>query len=225
MNRTSGRSPFEVVYGRHPRGLCELRDLGALEMKSGQAEDFTQTIKEVQEQVKKAILESTQKLKVKIDEKRREVQFKVGDYVMVHLSKARIQSGKPTKLQMKRVGPCEILEKYGENAYKVDLPSDLAISPVFNVADLVMYKGEIAGQTRNQAKVLQDLDVNTLPQVKKPIAEEILETRVKKSTRHQVYMEHLVKSADQLVSEATWVEERKFKKLGIHPALTSSPIS
>lgn len=98
VNRTTGRSPFEVVYGRHPRGVCELRDLGSLEMKSGQAEDFTQTIKEVKEQVKKAILESTQKLKAKVDEKRREVQFKVGDYVMVHLSKARMQGGKPTKL-------------------------------------------------------------------------------------------------------------------------------
>lgn len=78
----------------------------------------------------------------------------MGDYVMVHLSKARMQSGKPTKLQMKRIGPCRILSKYGENAYKVDLPSYLAISPVFNVVDLILYKGEIAGQTENQTKVL-----------------------------------------------------------------------
>lgn len=196
-----------------------------MEMKSGQVEDFTQTIKEDQEQVRKSILESTQKMKDKMDEKRRMVQFKVGDYVIVHLSKARMQSDKPTKLQMKRVGPCRILAKYGENAYKVELPSDLAISPVFNVADLIMYKGEIAGQTENQAKVLQDLDVNALPQVKQPIAEEILESRVMKSNRHQVYMEHLVKWAGQPMSEATWVEERKFKNLGIDPALLTPLIT
>lgn len=38
-------------------------------------------------------------------------------------------------------------------------------------------------------------------------------------------MEQLVKWADQLVSEATWVEESKFKKLGIHPALLTPLIS
>ena len=61
------------MYGRHPRGVSELRDLGPMELKSGQAKDFTQTIKEVQEQVKKTMLESTQRLKAKMDEKRKEV--------------------------------------------------------------------------------------------------------------------------------------------------------
>lgn len=27
-NRNSGKSPFEIVYGMHLRGLCELRYLG-----------------------------------------------------------------------------------------------------------------------------------------------------------------------------------------------------
>ena len=42
---------------------------------------------------------------------------------------------------MKKIGPCEILEKYGENACKVVLPLDVAISPIFNVSDLTLYKG------------------------------------------------------------------------------------
>ena len=42
---------------------------------------------------------------------------------------------------MKRIGPCKVLEKYGSNAYKVDLPSDMSISPIFNVKDLIHYKG------------------------------------------------------------------------------------
>ena len=42
---------------------------------------------------------------------------------------------------MKKIGPCEILEKYGENYYKVGLPLDVAISPIFNVLDLTLYKG------------------------------------------------------------------------------------
>ena len=87
-----------------------------MESKSGQAEDFTQIIQEVQEQVKKTMLESTQRLKAKLDEKMKEVQFQIGDYVMVHLNKARMQQGMPTKLQMRRFSPCKVLAKYGENS-------------------------------------------------------------------------------------------------------------
>ena len=53
--------------------MCELRDLGPMELKSGQAKDFPQTIKEVQEKVSRTMLESTQRLKAKMDEKRKEV--------------------------------------------------------------------------------------------------------------------------------------------------------
>jgi hypothetical protein len=49
MNKTTGRSPFEVVYRMHPRGVCELRDLGDMEYWSGHAEDFTQIMNETQE--------------------------------------------------------------------------------------------------------------------------------------------------------------------------------
>lgn len=35
VNRTTGRSPFEIIYGMHPRGACEIRDLVAMEYRSG----------------------------------------------------------------------------------------------------------------------------------------------------------------------------------------------
>ena len=34
-----------------------------------------------------------------------------------------------------------MLDKYGFNAYKVDLPKDIYISPIFNVQDFIPYKG------------------------------------------------------------------------------------
>jgi hypothetical protein len=137
VNRTIGKSPFEVVYGLHPRGVFELRNLENSEGRSAYVDDFSQSMKEVHEQVKKQLQEATQKLKEKVDERRKDLQFAVGDLVMVHLNKSRLQKGVPTKLQMRRIGPCKILAKYGQNAYKLDLPTDLAISPIFNVQDLV----------------------------------------------------------------------------------------
>lgn len=132
-NRNTGKSPFEIVYGMHPRGLSEISCLGNMDQISGQAEDFVQMMKEIQEKFKKTIQDNTLKLKAKVDEKKKDVQFSIGDYVMVHLNKARLQKGIPTKLQMKSVGPCKILAKYGANGYKIDLPSDLGISPILNV--------------------------------------------------------------------------------------------
>ena len=41
---------------------------------------------------------------------------------------------------MKKIGPCRILRKFGENAYELELPMGIGISPIFNMADLYPYK-------------------------------------------------------------------------------------
>lgn len=55
VNWSTGKSPFEVVYGMHPRGILELRDINNLQPKSGTANDIAQSMKEVHEQVRKAL--------------------------------------------------------------------------------------------------------------------------------------------------------------------------
>ena len=72
--------------------------------------------------MKNTIQDSTQKLKDKVDERRKDIQFSIRDYVMVHLNKSRLQKGVPTKFEIKRVGACKVLAKYGANTYKVDFP-------------------------------------------------------------------------------------------------------
>ena len=39
-------------------------------------------------------------------------------------------------------GPFKVLEKIGENAYKIELLKEYDISPIFNVKDLRPYHGE-----------------------------------------------------------------------------------
>ena len=39
-NRSIGQIPFHIIYGMHPRGVCELMDLGEIEFKSAKGEDF-----------------------------------------------------------------------------------------------------------------------------------------------------------------------------------------
>lgn len=40
-----------------------------------------------------------------------------------------------------------MLRKFSANAYEIELPHDVGISPLFNVADLYKYEGENADDT------------------------------------------------------------------------------
>ena len=78
--------------------------------------------------------------------------------------------------------------------------------------DLVAYKGD---PSQISLDVHEDLEPASAPTNNKLEVEKVLDSRVKKSTRHKVYMEHLIKWKGKPTSEATWVAEADFKKLGI----------
>lgn len=50
--------------------------------------------------------------------------------------------GSYNKLKEKKIGPCRILEKINNNAYKIDLPPNFQTHPSFNVKNLSEYFGE-----------------------------------------------------------------------------------
>ena len=43
-NKIIGKSPFQIVYGMHPRGMHEFRDLGTTEKRSANGEEFANAI-------------------------------------------------------------------------------------------------------------------------------------------------------------------------------------
>lgn len=55
-------------------------------------------MREVHESLRKTLTSNAKKLKHKVDDSMRDVQFEIRDLVMVHLNKARLQKGVPHKL-------------------------------------------------------------------------------------------------------------------------------
>ena len=86
-NRSTGLIPFQILYGMHPTGVYELKNLGYLEHKSVEGEICATTINEIHEQVKQKLQDNNYKYKLRGDVKRREVNFEVGDDVRKENSK------------------------------------------------------------------------------------------------------------------------------------------
>jgi hypothetical protein len=63
LNRSTGQSPFQIVYGMHPRGVSELKDSEQNEFRSASAKDFTEAMKELHSQVKERLQSPCQEYK------------------------------------------------------------------------------------------------------------------------------------------------------------------
>jgi hypothetical protein len=61
---------------------------------------------------------------------------------MAHLRKEIFPRGTYSKLNYKKIGPCRILRKISDNAYKLELLEDFDISPIFNVLTCTSFMRE-----------------------------------------------------------------------------------
>ena len=85
VNRSIGKTPFEIITGMNPRGVSDLRDVAGEEKRSVAREEFADFMKSLHKEVKLRLEQSNQKYKKNDDKSRRHHDFQVGDEVMVHL--------------------------------------------------------------------------------------------------------------------------------------------
>jgi hypothetical protein len=104
------------------------------------------------------------------------------------------------------------LEEMGENAYEIELPDGIGISPIFNVSDLYPYKADEAGAEGDDQPEIQWQ--KQMPVAEKPQMEQILNKRVGKKTRRKEYFEYLVKWKGHPVEDASWETEAEILKHG-----------
>ncbi|KAE8655338.1 Detected protein of unknown function [Hibiscus syriacus] len=134
--RTTGLSPFEIVDGKNPSGVLDLAPIPRIGRFSPKAYEMAKYLRGIHEQVKQTIHESNTKYKTRVDNHHRQVLFYVGDFVWAVLTRDRFPVGEYNKLKDRKIGPCEVVQKINDNAYRLRLPSHLKTSDVFNVKHL-----------------------------------------------------------------------------------------
>ncbi|KAJ7944105.1 Retrotransposon protein, putative, Ty3-gypsy subclass [Quillaja saponaria] len=193
------RSPFEIVTGQQPL-LPHTLD-GPYTGKSPKAHHFTKDWKQNIDIARAYLEKASKRMKKWADKGRRQLEFQVGDLVLVKLTKEQLKGlrGQDHKLIRKYEGPLPIVSKVGKVAYKIDLPPWMKIHPVIHVSNLKPYHPDPEDPARNQS---------TRPAVnlKKPpsrVAKEILAER-RVIIRRRPRLEFLVKWKGLGDEETSW---------------------
>lgn len=136
MCKTTGRTPFEIIYGYIPRfhdGLS--RELTA------DSERF-QIPQEIRDEVVQKIEIEQQKAKIRYDKSRlKNVKFNVGDIIVMKSNP--VGTGESTKLQARNIGPLVITECLPSDTYRVEclISPTKANKTTANVSQLRIWKG------------------------------------------------------------------------------------
>ena len=108
------------------------------------------------------------------------------------------------------------MRKFYANAYEIELPNDVGISPIFNVLELYLYHvDESSCSTKQEEASPKASWKEPLPRDTSTVPETILDTRVCKRTRGKEYYEYLVKWKDHPLEDLTWMASTMLQKSGV----------
>lgn len=133
-------SPFKALYGHDP-------NLGALppvDETSPVARVLTDRAAQV-ELLKQHLTAAHNRMKIFEDSKRSKRVFEVGDKVLLKLqpyAQTTVVNHKYPKLAYKYFGPYKILEKFGQVAYRLELPVTSQVHDVFHVSQIKEFRDD-----------------------------------------------------------------------------------
>jgi len=189
-------TPFEALYGYAPPQLS----LGS--QPRSQVESVNSILRDRQAtlaQLKANLMRAQARMKQYEDKHRSERKLEVGDWVYLKLQPYRqvtVAGLRNQKLSSRYYGPFEVIQKIGMVAYKLNLPPNSTIHPVFHISQL---KKKV-GSNQSINPVLPVLGPGVAMQ---PSPQLILARRMIKR-RNAATPQVLVKWHNQSEDEATW---------------------
>jgi hypothetical protein len=199
-----GCSPFKALYGADP-------NLGAMPVDASvSSTSVTEFIadRSLQLESLKQHLESAQvRMKAYADKHRAERSFQVGEQVLLKLQPYTMSSvaNRPyPKLAFKFFGPYQVLQRIGSVAYKLELPADSQVHPIFHVSQLKPFTPDYSPVFKELPKVAE-LDTG------QPEPDEILERRLVKKGNSAI-PQVLVRWSNVPVEASTWEDFHVLKQ-------------
>ncbi|GJW83607.1 ty3-gypsy retrotransposon protein [Tanacetum coccineum] len=149
-------SPFQALYGRLPLSVIPYPP-GSLKVAA--VDKLLVDRDGLLRQLKDSLLSAKQRMEVKANRKRRDVEFNVGDMVLVKLQPYRqitLAKRLSNKLAKRYYGPYTVEARMGKVAYRLTLPASSKIHPVFHVSILKAFFGNSSEVVTNLPEEFQD---------------------------------------------------------------------
>ena len=133
------------------------------------------------------------------NKKHRDIEFVIGELVLLSMRNLEMK-GIPEKLKKRFVGPFRIEERIGQQAYKLSLPANWKIHPVFHISLLKRWN---TASLQEEEEVPTDDDL----ELEEPYyeIEKILRWRKVKRGR-KILKEYLVLWKGYPVTKASWIQ-------------------
>ena len=200
-----GMAPYEALYGRKCRTPVCWDEVGERKLVGPEIVQVTcDKIKVIRDRLK--IAQDRQKSYA--NNRRRDLEFEVGDMVFLRISpwKGVLRFGKRGNLSPRYIGPYKIVERIGEVAYRLELPSYLdRIHDVFHVSMLRKYIPNPSHVLIEQPVEIQD----NLTYEEEPV--QILDRR-EHVLRNKTIPLVKVLWRSHTVEETTWEHEEQMKR-------------
>ena len=187
-------TPYQALYGKIPPTISSyIPKTARLQIVEDALLDRDATL----QLLKDNLIRAQDRMKKWADLHRTERSFEVGDMVFLRLQPYRqisVGGRRSQKLSPLFYGPYKILQKIGPVAYRLELPDEAKIHPVFHISQLKRKLG-------NTIQVQNQLPSHTVEVIKEP--EAILKRRMVNRLGKAV-TEVLVKWKQLSVEDATW---------------------
>jgi hypothetical protein len=210
-------SPFEACFGYLPKSPLDFifgKDIAI----NGQydidrVEKFIEQIQSIHQVVQEQLEKSQAKYKTRHDKHRVDHSFQVGDEVWIYISKERLK-GEGKKLKQIRYGPFKIIDKIGNNAFRLDFPPYMQMYAVVNVENLKLYEPPLIDDHGEHVQIpsIDDFSLEYLTELHE---DTILDRRMRTSKRRNVeYLRVGLKGTNP--SKDKWIEVGRVRELYPH---------
>ena len=209
-NTSVGATPFYLNYGQHPKDPVSL----TLPCNTPAAEQFSDGISEAVAHAKQKLAVAQERQQKYANKHRREMQFQVGQRVMLSTQNIRMATVGNQKLLPRYVGPFPVIKKVGQVAYKLELPANMKMHPVFHVGLLKPYHSD--GRAHPPAVPLECSPEGDLFALDAVLDYREIRRGAGRSNRNRgVIKQYLVKWKDHDESSNSWVDEKNLTPAAI----------